>query len=646
MKEDIPTLEFVRTAPPYQDVFLYFGYDRERGIRNALRGFCDEESFSFFEFGYNADKTGKDCFIVSTRSVGVKNGVDYHFSGMAKAEKKDGRAARLVLGDAELAEDPNMMPEDIVDSVGEFLLVLAKPNGNVELHTDYFSQMKLVYYLCGDVFAVASSYHFLLIALKRLGVPLRVNLAAARLEFVHLTEIFQRKLTRESDLENVFFLPINKRVVLAENKVLFHNTSIYGDMVAPPRYSEEAYEEMIYKVRDELVENAETVMKHPKFKHVVCDITGGIDSRIALAALTNVPDPERKLALSSIDGSHVPANDLKTAIAISKATGIPFDTAPTRVEILNSLKHFSKAYSLYLGTYYLFGNMAYSDTKNDEYIRVGGRYCEAFRRYVLRAYKDHECSDGDAVLNDIGKYHGNGTVNVSPGGELLADVFLEKELDETPGLDFENKTEHLVLNVGRSFHFANRTYSRYLCTNFNVGVSKKAYTLRQMCWGGVPKSQSLKLQMDTLAVLNPLLAVLAFGNEDYNKFRKEKKESWKLGMMDLIELDADRSDFDAAAKLRKSRETRTENTDAPVTPEQVYAFELKALQYIADYEIDGEKPFRDSVAFPCFRYLKTYHNTEKAVPMYMNVLKSKILSLYYILNDAAQSLPLGMGPTD
>jgi len=640
----IPELEFVKTNAPYQDIGIYWGADKNLDICSSLREYCFSEKFSFTDFRLGLNKK---CYAVSTEPAKTKKGITHIFSGVAKVTDKSDKKAKLILGNTELAENNNIKITDVIDSIGEFLLIAKISEKSIELHTDYFSQMKLTYYKDRDIFVAASSFHFLLILLKRLNVKLNINKSASELEFVHLGQLFQQKLTRESEIQNVYFLPIDKRIVLNENSILFKNTAIYKDMTSPPEYSDEMYEKMLGNIKDELTENAEAIITHPKFKHVVCDITGGIDSRIALAALTNAKDPEKKLALTSIDGSHVPVNDLQNAIAISKALNIPFDTAEVSVKSMNSPEHFSKIYSLYLGTYYLYGNLAYSDIKNDEYIRVGGRNGEISRCYMGRFYENFEdidnagdMNDSDALIRELCKYKGNGTINMSPDGKLLAETAFESEFSQIPGLDIKNKFENLYINTRTCTHFANRTYSRYLCFNFNVVVSKYAYKLRQMCWGQkFLKTYGLKLQMDTLAVLNPLLAVIEFGNEEYNIFYRARAWDLKIGEKEQIKIETERDEYNEAAKLRKSREIRIGAIpDTPVKPNQVYEFEMTALKYIAEYEINGETPFKDSIAFPCFRYLQKYYNAENAVPMYLNVLKSKILSLYYILKTKEEQI--------
>jgi hypothetical protein len=465
--------------------------------------------------------------------------------------------------------------------------------------------------------------------LKHLGTPLSLNADAANLEFTHLGQWFQQKLTCETEAENVYLLPVHKRIVLANNEILFRNAEIYNDMAAPPAYSDGLYLELLYKTRDELIDNARALLSHPRFDHVVCDITGGLDSRIALAALTNVPDPDHKLALSSIDGNYVPENDLKTAIAVSKAVNLPFDTAPTTVMNLNSLEYFTNAYSLFLGTYYLFENLVYGDVKNDKYVRATGRYVECGRAYMRHNYAEMTYSDDDELIASIVKYKGNGSVLVTPNGKLLSESYLEKEIQETTGVDVENKLENLFINTRLAIHFANRTYSRYMCFNFNVGVSKCAFKLRQMCWQR--KDMWLHPQFDTLTLLNPLLAALEYGNEYYNKYMTAHSATLRSPKIPLIHIEVDRKDYDSAMALRKQRVTRKGAADAPpVTERQVYDFVHRAICHMANYRLDDYYPLRDA-AFGAWSYYKTHYGTEKAVPMYFKVLKSKILSLYYIL---------------
>jgi hypothetical protein len=97
-----------------------------------------------------------------------KNGATYLFSGITRWQDK------LICGFNDI-KTHDIAVTELCEEIGEFELLI-HTEGRIELGTDFFGMCQWYYYKSEDgIFVTATSYHLLLLILKKLNIRLRLN---------------------------------------------------------------------------------------------------------------------------------------------------------------------------------------------------------------------------------------------------------------------------------------------------------------------------------------------------------------------------------------------------------------------------------------------------------------------------------------
>ena len=193
------------------------------------------------------------------------SGAAFIFSGTARWRDK------LIFG-AEDVLSNGIAAAELRECVGEFELFIAGAAG-AELSADYFGMGKWYYYKpdCGadGLFAAMTSYN-LLLALKSLGVKLRLNTKRVVAGMGFFGTIAESNFTKQMEMENCYAMLPDKRIAIRSGATLvfgFEKTGLFKQISEPEPYSEEAYEKCLYETRDEIASNVRAVLEHPPVPH-------------------------------------------------------------------------------------------------------------------------------------------------------------------------------------------------------------------------------------------------------------------------------------------------------------------------------------------------------------------------------------------
>lgn len=87
----------------------------------------------------------------------------------------------------------------------------------------------------------------------------------------------------------VMELPPDKRLIIHnDGELIFQNTPLFYEEHNVESYTEDRYNELLLQEKTEIIENCRAVFEHPEIDVVYSDLTGGMDSRLMLAAITNL----------------------------------------------------------------------------------------------------------------------------------------------------------------------------------------------------------------------------------------------------------------------------------------------------------------------------------------------------------------------
>jgi len=496
--EKLPDLALFRPQYPYGECAVMTGVARDN--RQALTAFSDQEGFILSSIS--------NAVVLSSRKPLIdKNGVTYIFSGITRWQDK------LIFGDNDI-QSHNIAVSELNEGIGEFELVTFYDD-KIMLSNDFMGMCQWYYYKSDNkIFVAATSYHLLLLLLKNYGIEMRLNIKKVSAGMAFLDQSSQNSFTEEMDVENCFELPPDRKIVIDKTKgVSFENTTLYKAIHFPEPYNEASYENFLFQAKDDIIANVRAVLEHSRFENVICDLTGGLDSRMVVAAATNLPvSLTKKIKIYS---NKVNIENYKIARSIVNACGLKWADELSKIKtienygLINGKMH-QVFQSCFMGTHY---NTPYAITSNSGYypnvINLTGGCGEAvYRNFGARIF---QTSNFDAYFDAISSYHvGDVSYSTKAGNNYKS--ILEKSLNNLPGATLNIKNMMFYIYF-RNRHQCKTKYSK--TPKFMPLQSKAGLHCKLMYFSSLYTDN--KLPYDLMYLLNPLLANFPYDEKNADR---------------------------------------------------------------------------------------------------------------------------------
>lgn len=306
---------------------------------------------------------------------------------------------------------------------GNFLAAVAREDNKIEFHTDYFGAAPWYEYESPRLRVVASSYLLAILVAHECGEELSLNTSVIDADFTSLTQGFQQPLMDELPLNGFTCLRPDKVVLVDASGERSEHRSIMGaDLLRPERFTHERYEALIDEAVSELISNCEGILNDPRIREVRCDISGGLDSRLVLAAFLAGTGDRSKLTLYTSAKSPTDGDE-KIALMISEATGINFSESPTVAIGPCSARHRASLHvAAELGTYWHSGHSA-SQKWDPETAYVSGSAMDNLARdYSTPTWSISATATSDPsavsvnLARQLFRWRGRATIKPAPAG--------------------------------------------------------------------------------------------------------------------------------------------------------------------------------------------------------------------------------------
>ncbi|MCL2110660.1 MAG: hypothetical protein FWH32_00105 [Clostridiales bacterium] len=593
MKE-LPELALFRPRYPYGEIAVIVGSQASEG----LAGFCGQEGLNISDMG--------GCTVLSTNQPQTdRSGTTYVFSGVSRWRDK------LIVGDNDIKAHDIAVAE-LRESIGEFELLTF--NGDkLELGTDYFGMCQWYYHKSDDgVFAAATSYHLLLLTLKAVGTKLRLDAkkVAAGMAFFGFT--CESSFTRHMDVEHCYELPLDQRIVIYPgSEPIFENTSLYEEARNPAPYTEEAYGNYMHQVKDDVVANVRAALEHPAFEYALCDLTGGLDSRMVLAAATNLP---QALTEKIRTNTYVSAtDDFEVANTIVNAFGLNWDDIPREKsqdgiglcgEVLCQAPQ-----SPNLGTYYIL-RITPEFFENKGTIHMTGGFGALYHQvYSWADYSGHSSKMLEQFCRVVDVPH-----SVKARQYFLE--YLTGSITPLPGETVKEKLESFYIHYRNRHHFKTKYIQQSL--RWMPLQSKAAFQCRSML---MRDGLGERFEFDMISLLNPRLAGFPYEKSKEGRYSRHRNAEavldhdigkWQETVQESIFL----PDEETMRRLQKA-------TQKWYKDEHMLLSALKAfLDHSSEFEELGLPLYR---YFVSDRHMKTFDADLHAKAMRIN----RLLSAYW-----------------
>lgn len=595
--------------PPFQDFAIVLSKEKieEKKLMKKLP--------KNFLFERQEAKQG-DCFIITSEPIINKEDDKIIFSGFGKIGKE------IIIGSKEANNIAN--PIELIESMGNFTFAVQQKDKFI-IGKDYFGTSSVFYYNTSEYTIVSNEYHLLLTIMNYLKVKMELDedVAIANLCF-QSGQLFEQHLSKRMEVKGVFQLPTEKYIVIENGKMDLKDTSIVE--LLDKEFKNEEYESLLKKAADEIMDNIKTVYASNKFKNIMVDVTGGTDSRIVFAAVTNINDTEHKIIIHTADDKRT--NDLSVAVPLNNLYEFPYDTIPETIEVNGWEEGHNILRSLNIGTYYYIARyIGRRDAKNT--VRFMGGGGEAIARPYYSKYLLHDemgnMKDSKEFVTEFIRRRADKSLLGKEELQKCVNIYGE-EIDNTIGEGVLEKFENTYMMLRSGAHLNHRGNQTEGFIEFFPVYSKTLFYLKMKTFY---LFRSTKLAFDLIQYLNPILSTIPYEKKENNEEYKRIKDTLlnQEPRLKNIKITLNKNE----EKWRKANEEKEKvtkykgNKKITCSQEKRYEELIDAFQYVMK---NVTPSFREAVGEPIYHWimLNKENNTN------VTVLHNKIYSLLDQIN--------------
>ncbi|MCL2763714.1 MAG: hypothetical protein FWD40_00335 [Treponema sp.] len=608
----IPELKLLKPEYPFGEIALITGVSKDN-----YKNFANKNELYLLELPMFFKNNG--CIISNINLIKDRNDISFIFSGNAIYKEN------FIFGIDDIKQDINI--ESICECIGEFEILIINKD-NIKLGNDFFGLGKWFYYKKNNIFIAATSYHLLLMLLSEINEEMDVNVEYIIANAGIQSWITQQLFSEELEIKDIFILSPDKKIEVDINgNIKLINTRLYFESNSTEGFDEKEYEELLYKAKNEIIQNINAIYKHKRFKNIIVDLTDGLDTRNILSAVLNLPlNLIDKTRIHSYD-KETSKNDFKTACGIVNMLNLKWDNIKNNIQIIEQTDGIDQSIiSSNLGIYYLINHKPSIKkyTKKDTIHLNGGNgeTCTAFINKNTLIF--------DNYIKNI-----NGNFPNSADNKKVNEVFIKIIYDEFKKINSEKSLiimDMFYQKFRNRIHFSNKYDLR---NGFSPIQSISAYKAKKMSFK--KNELSFALQHDLIKILHPLLAGFPYIEKKQKNRIKVIKEN-KLNHIPDINME-----FIPDYNLKNYEKNIKKHyiPDKNTYDNKLYEYKYKIELYDWLYEsqesllsflkiIIENVPEFEKFGFEWYEFIinmndKKYDNYRHT----RTIIKNKIISLYY-----------------
>lgn len=564
-------------------------------------------------------KEQKNKLIISTNRI--KNN-SLIFSGYGKFDNN------FVVGNKEANKNKNL--SEVYEGIGNFTF-LNKVNDKVVIGKDFFSLGRIFYYTDSKYTIISNEYHLLLILMKELNIEMNLDeeIVISNLAFSKGL-LYEQHLSRKMDIKGVEQLAIEKYILIENDEIKLMDTSMVRLLAS--EFEITSYEQLLKEAAQEIKNNIDIIYNSKKFKNVIVDVTGGLDSRIVFSAVTDMDNEKGKFKLHTFDDKRT--NDIKVAIPLSNLYDYPFETVPVKIELQDIAKEEEFSRSINMGVYFYrdFYNGKVSSRKTIRLLGGGG---EAIARpYYTRYLQNDDLkqidNEKEFVKELINRKLENALLPYKNGIEHCIESF-SKELEFTIGNTVFQKYEHTYDFLRCGPHFSHQRTITKGFLEWNPIFSKKLYFLKIKTFDIFKNS---KLAFDLIKYFNENLVGLPYekeiNNTEYNQIKNDLIKESNNKKQESINWNIDTSKWEKANKIKNNVTKYVKNKKIEGSREYYYTGIEKAFKFIMN---NCSNSLKEVLGLPIYHWIKNNKDSENDLKTIFNKMYS-LADQIRIMNDS------------
>lgn len=357
----------------------------------------------------------------------------------------------FIFGQSTIGEGINA--STLYDCIGNFSLLNVE-NSQIKITTDYFGYSKVFYYESDDMLIVTNRYHLLLVILNYLKINCELDEDVVMVTFASNVTLLRQTFIDNLTVKNTYMLNLCDEIVVDESGWKFVKRSINSVLGSNQEFNPEYYAKLLDDAKNDIINNIQAVYNSHLFKDIVVDLSGGKDSRVNYAALTNIPKAREIFTIRS--DVHEP-KDLEIAIGINNIFNFNYYCNGETWYKNNTLDYIRKKRSYFCGYHYLW----YLEEKhayNLNKIRITG---ESFESLIVRYYSDTirnlglEDSTNEKLVEEYSTLLSKQAVINYSGVSSIFKKFLLNSIDNIPSETSSEAFDNLFLFYRGATHAGN-----------------------------------------------------------------------------------------------------------------------------------------------------------------------------------------------
>lgn len=500
LNESIATCEKIKYIPydsPYQDFAVFLNIDFPSECREL-------EGFHCIRVNENVTVASKDKSIKTDKE-------EFVFSGYAL--NKDG----LIF-----SEDVFKLSDSMFNMDGCYSKVEITDN-RVYIDSDYFGSHTIYYWSDGNKSIISNHYHLLMRILGSLSVCLTINKDYIINSLSAFAGINEYPFDDNSLFEQVKSLSCYSIIEISDGKFHILPSEMMKDFQTLPTDKAD-YTDMLKSVSDDLCSKVDSVISDTRFSKFTTDLTGGVDSRTVLAAISKTGNSNK---VKYFNGAKPEDSDFSIAVTLADVLGMDFDYEMlygNSEELFVSLM--KKKISLFmhksLDPHILYSQFNCDKKKvslngGDVGLRTSYLNDIVFKGkdFIFDYDKLREKMSSDDYLElkvNCGKY--------SIASQYFVDKMRNNYLsfvEQQSGTDYE-KIEKTYIQRAR-FHYSAIKNGGYGTLQVSPLMNRNISKLFYEFFGEI---DGFKTEFDLLFSLNPIIASHLYKNAQYNEYVLEK----------------------------------------------------------------------------------------------------------------------------
>ena len=515
---------------------------------------------------------------------------------------------------------------NVQEGTGNFTFLINQDN-RILIGKDYFGLGRIFYYNTKEYTVIANNYHLLLLIMSSLKVKMELDeeIAIANLSY-YKGLIYEQHLSKKMEVKNVYQLPIENYICIEDGKLYLKETSLLNNL--KEEFSINDYEKALKEAAEEIKQNIQTIYQYNRFKNLLVDVTGGLDSRIVFSAVTSMEDKEKKIQIHTFDDKRT--KDITVSIPLCNLFSYPYDVVPIKKELKRRDIEEKIARSLNMGIYYYhdyYRSRIYA--KNTARLLGGGGEAVArpyYTRYLLKDSIGNIKEEEKFVEELFERKPDYALLPYKNGIEKCIKTFAD-ELKTTIGQNPLEEFENSYVFLRSAPHFSHERIITEGFLEWNPIYAKKLYFLKIKTYSLFKNS---KLAFDLIKYFNPILVGLPYEKDVNNTEYRTIKEQLITSEIEVnpeeIQWNDDDSKWQKANK-EKEKVTRYKNCKSIKENREFYMQGIKkAFRFCMKY---GGDSLEQTLGLPIFHWIENN-----------NVSEAELITFYHKICSLADQISI------